>query len=54
MNRSASAVVPVIELEVRGEMPPESADDARTTMLDVARHAREPVLSARVRLTQGR
>ncbi|MEV6211855.1 hypothetical protein [Kitasatospora sp. NPDC051914] len=54
MNRSASALVPVIEVKVRGEMPPESAEYARTTVLGVARLAREPVLSARVRLIQGR
>ncbi|PBC75844.1 hypothetical protein BX265_0526 [Streptomyces sp. TLI_235] len=54
MNRSESAVVPVIEVEVRGEMPPESAEYARATVLAVACHARERVLSARVRLIQGR
>ncbi|WP_354637273.1 hypothetical protein [Kitasatospora camelliae] len=46
--------MPTIEVEVRGEMPPDSAEYARTMVLAVARHARESVLSARVRLTQGR
>ncbi|MFH9348076.1 HPF/RaiA family ribosome-associated protein [Kitasatospora sp. NPDC017646] len=44
----------MIEVEVRGEMPPESAEYARDMVLGVARHARDPVLSVRVRLMQGR
>ncbi|MGW3045487.1 hypothetical protein ACWC9T_36915 [Kitasatospora sp. NPDC001159] len=46
--------VPEVEVEVRGEMPLDAAEYARTTVLDVARHAHEPVLFVRVRLTQGR
>ncbi|MEU9045697.1 MULTISPECIES: HPF/RaiA family ribosome-associated protein [unclassified Kitasatospora] len=46
--------MPEIEVEVRGEMPPDSAEYARTMVRAVARHAHEPVRSVRVRLTQGR
>ncbi|MFJ9843271.1 hypothetical protein ACIRYZ_22900 [Kitasatospora sp. NPDC101155] len=41
-------------MELRGEVSGETVEYARTTVLDVARRANEPVLFVRVRLTQGR
>jgi hypothetical protein len=54
VDRAAAVVVPEIEVEVRGEMALGWVGYARMTVLAVVGDAQEPVLSARVRLTQGR
>ncbi|PLW65987.1 HPF/RaiA family ribosome-associated protein [Streptomyces sp. SCUT-3] len=52
MKRSTVRQTPEIQVEVRGEVPEDSVEYARSKVQELAGQLREPVLFARVRLTR--
>lgn len=52
LNHAQDRQTPDVQVETRGEVPPDMAEYARSKILIVASHTRKPIPSAEVKLTQ--
>ncbi|MGK4585286.1 sigma 54 modulation/S30EA ribosomal C-terminal domain-containing protein [Kitasatospora sp. HPMI-4] len=52
VNKPMTGQTPEVRIEIQGDLPPGTAESARSAMLAVLGEAPEPVLSARIRLTR--
>ncbi|GAA2243931.1 HPF/RaiA family ribosome-associated protein [Kitasatospora cystarginea] len=52
VNKPMTGQTPEVRVEIHGDLPPGTAEVARSTVLALVEETREPVLSVRIRLTR--